>query len=933
MEDFQPGLATSLAGALSTDEPATLWEHAHYTVDYAFATEEKELTGALVKLSAETKQEAIRVVQRLHRNLGHPSPTTLTELLSSRGASEAILQAAQSYKCLACAKYKKPGDAAPAATQKAQNFNEIVQADVFWIRRGSTKYAIMSIVDMATRYTAACLLRSERSEEYIKALERFWIAHFGVPGQLLTDEGRPWLSGIMDEWTTAHGLQRKVAPGEAHERLAIVERRHALIRKAVEIYLDDVKVDHVEGIKEALTFVVPQLNATPMVAGFSPSQWVLGYQPSLAGDLLSDAMHPSHFGGNASFEDMLNKRHSAKKALLDADADRRLRRALQMKYKGTNAEYSLGQRVWFWRDARQPDLVKIRWLGPAHVVMKEYQQDTDTPQVSVYWLAFKTQLIRCAPHHIRADVKGMDHALDDTQLALNTVRQLRSRGVTRYYDLHRLNRQHLADVEDDEHGTSDNLESDSDHEMAPPRQRPRLSVSPAPPEDSPDPAPEAPAAEAQASPAAPAETEDQPDGAQIPIPEGDVSPLSGISLSEPSEEPAIPTAAPTPHSAKSQPTLDPTTAALYETAGPETFQQQRLRFSRQETISFAPWRNRHHQHSQPYEAPQPPTPAPPPNESIGDQGFVVEDIDPGWLPEGWHVDEEGYISLTGRTTDYWEIRAGCLIRHHVIPRRGRMHIEHLPKDCPVPLEHLDKVKVTMVHQANGKSRLYTDDGTDTSAPADTKDAWTGLTVFQIDGATRKEMAMYSGHHEAYTNAKQEAKSQKLSRAKKFKKDKNGVNERLLGPDERALFKEAKVKELKSFFDHGVWTFQHKDEADPARTLTSRMILKWSKHPDGSPRAKARLIVRGYNDPDALEGTVATSSPTTTRLSRSMILSLAANMKWNTWTADVSTAFLQGRPQTRKLWVKLPAECTQLLGADEDSRMLLLKPCYGQRMVP
>ena len=121
--------------------------------------------------------------------------------------------------------------------------------------------------------------------------------------------------------------------------------------------------------------------------------------------------------------------------------------------------------------------------------------------------------------------------------------------------------------------------------------------------------------------------------------------------------------------------------------------------------------------------------------------------------------------------------------------------------------------------------------------------------------------------------KQEAKSQKLARTKKFKEDKNGVNERLLGPDDRALFKEAKVKELKSFFDHGVWTFQHKDEADPARTLTSRMILKWSKHPDGSPRAKARLIVRGYNDPDALEGTAATSSPTTTRLSRSMVLSL------------------------------------------------------------
>ena len=95
-----------------------------------------------------------------------------------------------------------------------------------------------------------------------------------------------------------------------------------------------------------------------------------------------------------------------------------------------------------------------------------------------------------------------------------------------------------------------------------------------------------------------------------------------------------------------------------------------------------------------------------------------------------------------------------------------------------------------------------------------------------------------------------------------------------------------------------------------------MILKWSNYPDGSPRAKARLIVRGYNDPDALAGQVATSSPTTTRLSRSFVLSLAANMQWSTWTADVSTAFLQGRPQSRKLWVKLPAESLQLLGADE-----------------
>ena len=163
--------------------------------------------------------------------------------------------------------------------------------------------------------------------------------------------------------------------------------------------------------------------------------------------------------------------------------------SLSLKYKGINTEFHLGQQVFFWRDARQPDLVKVRWLGPAHIVMKEHKnpQEANSP-VSVYWLAFKSQLIRCAPHHIRPDIKAVAHSLDDTQEALNKVRQLKSRGVTRYYDLHQLNRRNLMDVEEDEHGESENLHSDSDHEMAPPRQRPRLSMAPPEaPADSPTP--------------------------------------------------------------------------------------------------------------------------------------------------------------------------------------------------------------------------------------------------------------------------------------------------------------------------------------------------------------------------------------------------------------------------------------------------------------
>ena len=91
------------------------------------------------------KQDAIRTVQKLHRNLGHPAPKELEELLAARGASDQVLEAARTYVCVACAKYKKPADAAPASLPVSTKFNDVLQADVFWLRLKNTiKYPILS---------------------------------------------------------------------------------------------------------------------------------------------------------------------------------------------------------------------------------------------------------------------------------------------------------------------------------------------------------------------------------------------------------------------------------------------------------------------------------------------------------------------------------------------------------------------------------------------------------------------------------------------------------------------------------------------------------------------------------------------------------------------------------------------------------------------
>ena len=115
---------------------------------------------------------------------------------------------------------------------------------------------ILSMVDVGTRYQAACLVRGESYEFLIRALEKCWIRHFGVPRQLHTDEGRGWLGEQFQSWTSEKMIEDLVAPGEAHERLGLVERRHAVLRKAIEVYLHDLNLHGADGIKEAINYVV-----------------------------------------------------------------------------------------------------------------------------------------------------------------------------------------------------------------------------------------------------------------------------------------------------------------------------------------------------------------------------------------------------------------------------------------------------------------------------------------------------------------------------------------------------------------------------------------------------------------------------------------------------------------------------------------------------
>ena len=205
LEDYQPGLSAVLAACLLFDEPPVI-------TDFIGAVnEEKAQMSGIVQLLTENKGEAVRTVQRLHRNLGHPDNKKLTELLSSRGASEVVLEVARKFHCVASQRYHKPNSPSPSQVATSTTFNDTLQVDVFWIKLGDKKFPILSMVDVATKYQAASVIYGERTQDFLHALEKGWLRHFGCPQVLVTDKGRGWASDEMLNWTSSMNIKHVMA--------------------------------------------------------------------------------------------------------------------------------------------------------------------------------------------------------------------------------------------------------------------------------------------------------------------------------------------------------------------------------------------------------------------------------------------------------------------------------------------------------------------------------------------------------------------------------------------------------------------------------------------------------------------------------------------------------------------------------------------------
>ena len=162
----------------------------------------------------------------------------------------------------------------------------------------------------------------------------------------------------------------------------------------------------------------------------------------------------------------------------------------------------------------------------------------------------------------------------------------------------------------------------------------------------------------------------------------------------------------------------------------------------------------------------------------------------------------------------------------------------------------------------------------------------------------------------------------------------------LSQDEHDKFKTAKDKEVQQWLKYEVVKAVSKQHNIPEeQVMRMRWVCTWKPEKNeqgeftGKNKAKARLVILGFQDPELGSPTQDTASPTPSRTSRQVFLTVCAQLRFKVESGDVSTAFLQGRNLDAEKYTRGVPELCEALNVPHNSVLKILKGAYGLTTAP
>ena len=164
------------------------------------------------------------------------------------------------------------------ALPMGQKFNDVIAIDLKMLNGGQW---ILHIIDPVTRYAAAAAIKSKEADEIMTKLFDKWIAIFGRPGIILSDNGGEFNNEKFLEMCAVLHIKVRTTPAESPFCNGTVERHNGLLSEMIEAVLNDTNCN----IDIAISWAINAKNSLANVYGFSPHQLVFGRNPEIPGVL------------------------------------------------------------------------------------------------------------------------------------------------------------------------------------------------------------------------------------------------------------------------------------------------------------------------------------------------------------------------------------------------------------------------------------------------------------------------------------------------------------------------------------------------------------------------------------------------------------------------------------------------------------------------
>ena len=357
----------------------------HYCVPIDQINVSVDATASALIATCQQKEKA-EIIEKLHKQFAHPTAKRLKSLLKDAGGyTKDHLDYVDRVtdNCEVCKRFKKTPARPVVSLPLATEFNEVVAID---LKEWKPNVYFLHLVDVATRFSLAALVRKKTPEVITEKIMTLWIGSgMGPPKKFLADNGGEFANEIFRDMCANLNIEVMNTAAYSPWQNGICERNHAVVDNCVAKILEDQPKLNLE---VALVWAVNAKNSLSMVYGWSPYQLVFGSNPNMP-NVINDK-HPALENTTVSknFAKHLNALHSSRRAFIQAESSERVRRALRHKIRASGECYQQGDHVYYKRNDEN------KWKGPGTVIGQD-GKIVFVRHGSIYVRVPPCRLIRC----------------------------------------------------------------------------------------------------------------------------------------------------------------------------------------------------------------------------------------------------------------------------------------------------------------------------------------------------------------------------------------------------------------------------------------------------------------------------------------------------------------------------------------------------------